>query len=490
MQRIRVSTNVVLEITDEIETISLSESPYLYVYEYGSDYLNNKQVIFEDGETEERTKSYWVSANNTILSATPNFYPDVKIGSGFHGDSRIDNLLSSISPTNPMQYRKVRMLFAQGFSYNVESGGTAITTLNINAVRPSNNARIDLLSYYDSYDNSSIEAIPQVLYDNQLFNSAITMRIMDLAFLFDSDSEDIIAVKELLFGDDEIETLFVEHAGVEYDNITTFSDSFDFTRFSDSNKSRSQFSPRFNNDEIVCNVSKLSNGTVTAQMVHERFSLEGFLKRTSEVSDVTYTMMFSEYDSSANLIGSKIVKVSTPTNLFDLANYRHTPLDDTDHINVTVEGYIEQYDNTKIYRSGSIVLTDPTILKTQVLSAILEEETLVRADVKEIKNVIYKPDTPSIIKIEKPVYVQINDTADEIILTPNKQAVKINVSADVSLVRTIKLSIGNNSYFNESDDKFTFRIGSEAYYTSEKTYYLLDEQDSVISYGDIKRVST
>lgn len=488
MQRIRLSANVVLEITDEIETLSLSNTPYLHIYEYGAEYNNNKQLVFTDGENEERTKSYWTSAKNTLLSATPSFYPDIKKGVEFHLDSRVDTLLSPISVTNSMQYRKVRMLFAQGFSYSTIDNGVALTTLNINAVRPSDNSRVELLSYYDSYDNSSIEAIPQVLYDNQLFNSAIELRIIDLAFLYDSTSEDVIAIRKRLFGDENIETLFVEHAGVQYTNITTFSDGGLFTRFADSDRSRTQFSPRFNNDEIVCNVSKMENGTVTAQMVHERFSLEGFLKRTSEVSDVTYTFKFDEYDSSNVLLGSRIVKVSSPTNLFDLANYRHTPQDNTDHINVTVDGYISQEDNTTIYRSGSIVITDPTILKTQVLSAILEEETLIRADIKEIKQVVYKPDTPKIINIEKPVYIQVSGVADEITLTPNKQAVKISVTADVSLVRTIKLSIGKNSYFNEPNDKFTFRIGSEAYYTKVKSYFLKDEQDNVISYGAIQRV--
>lgn len=490
MQTIRLSRNVVLEITDEITTVPLNGSPSLHIYEYGSRYNNTKQVLFSDGQTEERTKSYLSSAGNILLSTTPKFYPDVAISENFHENSRIDNLITSEPLINPLQYRKVRMLFAQGFSYDIGDNGVALTTLNINAVRPSNNSRVELLSYYDAYDNSSLMAIPQVLFDNQLFNTAIELRIIDLAFLFNSESTDVIAIKERLFGNDNIETLFVEHAGIPFNEIIDFNEGVDtFRRFSDPLRIRTQFSPRFNNDEIICNVSKRPNGTVTSEMVHERFNLEGFLSKTSEVVDVSHTYKFDQYDSSNSLLGSSIVKVSSPTNLFQKASYRITPLDDTDHIEVTVECFILQQDNTRIYRSGTVVLTDVTPLKTNVINAILEEETLIRSDIKEVRQVVYKPDTPKIINIEKPVYVQISTQENEITLTPFNQALKILVDADLSLVRKLKLRIGKNSYFSEGNDKLTFRVGSESYYTKENTYYLMDEQDNVVTYGDIKRVS-
>lgn len=489
MQTIRLSSNVILEITDEIVSIPLNESPKLHLYEYGADYFNTKLLLFEDGQTEERNKSYWFSSRNTLLSSTPTFYPDDIIGSNFHTNSLLDTLISEETLNNPLQYRKVRMLFAQGFSYSVGNNGVALTTLNINAVRPSDNSRVELLSFYDSYDNSSIVATPQVLFDNQLFNSAIELRILDLAFLFNSTSVDIIAIKERLFGDDNIETLFIEHAGVPFSEIISYQEgSNTYKRFSDSDRTRTQFSPRFNNDEIVCNVSKTENGTVEAIMMHERFSLQGYLNKTSKVTNILYTFKFDQYDINNELIGSKIVSLYSPTNIFDKSSYRLNPNDDTDHIKVTVEGLILQQDNSRTYRTGVVVITDPTPLKTTTINAILEEEILVRSDIKEIKNIVYKPDTPKIINIEKPVYVQISKTDDEITLMPFQQALKISVGADLSLVRTLKLRIGKNSYFSEDDDKLVFIIGSEAYFSTEKTYYLMDEQDNVITYGTIKRV--
>lgn len=490
MQTIRLSSNVILEITDEITTIPLNGSPSLHIYEYGIAYNNSKQVVLSDGETEERTKSFWTAAGNVLLSTTPNFYPDEVIAANFHDDSRVDNLITTPTLINPLQFRKVRMLFAQGFSYDVGDNGVALTTLNINAVRPSNNSRIELLSYYDAYDNSSIMAVPQVLFDNQIFNASVDLRILDLAFLFNSESEDVIAIKERLFGDDNIETLFVEHSGVPFNEIVDFSEGVNtFRRFSDPLRIRTQFSPRFNNDEIVCNVTKRPNGSVESEMIHERFNLEGFLTKTSEVINVVHTYKFDEYDVSNNFLGSRILSMESPTNLFQKASYRLTPLSNTDHIEVSVECYILQQDNTRIYRSGKVVITDPTPLKTNVITAILEEETLVRSDVKEVKQVIYKPDTPKIINIEKPVYIQITSVTNEITLTPFNQALKINVDADLSIVRKLKLRIGKNAYFNEPNDKFVFRVGSEAYYAKETSYYLMDEQDNVVTYGDIKRVA-
>lgn len=489
MQRIRISQNVVLEITDEVVSRALNASPYMHIYEYGNTYGNEKQVVLEDGQTEERTKSYWVGGGNVLLNTTPAFYPDNKISASFHNNHRVDTLLSPTVMSSTMTYRKVRMLFAQGFAYSTGTNAVAMTTLNISAIRPSNNARINLLSFYDVYDNSSIQAIPQVLYDNQLFNSAIDLHIIDLAFLFNSTATDIVAIKNRLFGSDNIETLFVEHAGVPFSEITSFTEfSNTYKKFNDTNRTRTQFSPRYNNDEIICKVTKQANGTVKAQMQHERFSLQGFLERTSKVKDITYTYKFDEYNASNTLLGSKIVKVSSPTALFNEAEFRLQPQATTDHVNVSVEGYIIQEDNTKILRSGSVVITDVAPLRTLALTATIEEEKLVRTETKQIKQVVYKPDTPKIIGIEKPVYVQVQATLNKISLVPYSQSVKVNTNIDLSLVRKVKLVIGESSYFSADGDKLTFRIGAEAYFQKDKAYFLLDEQDNVIAHGQLERV--
>ncbi len=490
MQRIRISQNVVLEITDDIVSRPLNATPYMHIYEYGNTYGNQKQVVLTDGQTEERAKSFWsANGNNTILSSTPNFYLDNKISANFHNNHRVDTLLSPTVMSSSMQYRKVRMLFAQGFAYSTNSGAVAMTTLNISAIRPSNNARIDLLSFYDVYDNSSIQAIPQVLYDNQLFNSAIELNIIDLAFLFNSTATDVVAVKNRLFGTDDIDTLFIEHAGVPFSEITSFTEFGNtYKKFSDSNRTRSQFTPRYNNQEIICDVTKLSNGTVTAQMKHERFSLQGFLERTSKVVDISYTYKFDEYNASNVLLGSKIIKISSPTSLFNNAEFRLQPQATTDHINVSVEGYILQEDNNKILRSGSVVITDVSVLKSIALTATIQEEKLIRSETKQIKQVVYKPDTPKIINIEKPVFVQVEPIVNKLTLMPYNQALKISTTIDLSLVRRVKLVIGESSYYNVDTDKLTFRVGSEAYYQKDKSYFLLDEQENVIAHGLITRV--
>lgn len=489
MQRIRISQNVVLEITDEIVSRAMNVAPFFYIYEYGQPYGNESQIVLDDGQTEERTKSFWVGGNNTILSTTPNFYPNDKIGANFHTNHKASTLLSPTVLSSTMQYRKVRMLFAQGFSYSTTSSGVALTTLNISAIRPSNNTRVNLLSFYDAYDNTSIQAIPQVLYDNQLFNSAIDLHIIDLAYLYNSTASDVIAVKNRLFGSDNIDTLFVEHAGIPFSEITTFNEFGNtYKKFNDTNRTRTQFSPRYNNNEIICSVTKQINGVVKAQMKHERFSLQGFLERTSVVKDITYTYKFDEYNASNTLIGSKIIKVSSPTSLFNESEFRIQPQTNTDHINVTVEGLILQEDNTKIIRSGSVVITDVAPLRTLALSATINEEKLVRSETKQIKQVVYKHDTPKIIHIEKPVYVQVQSTLNKLTLVPYSQSVKINSDIDLSLVRKVKLVIGESSYYNVDGDKLTFRVGAEAYFQKDKSYFLLDEQENVIANGLIDRV--
>lgn len=488
MQRIRLSQNVLLEITDETESLNLNGSTNIHLYEYDVSVYNGKQLVLEDGELEERTKSY-MTFNNTLLSPTPNFYLDDKFAANFHNNHEINTLLSPSVLTAPLLFRKVRLLFGQGFAYSTLNNGVAMVSLNINAVLPSNNSRIDLLSFVDSYDNSAILGIPEVLHDNQLFNSAIELRLLDLAYLYNSTSIDIVEFRERLFGTNSIETLFIEHSGVQFSELVSFNEfGKTFNRFNDRDRIRTQFSPRYQNSEIICNVSKKLNGTISAVLQHERFDLRGFLEKNSKVTDIHYTYKFDEYNVSDVLIGSKIIRISSPTSLFEDSEFRYQPQDATIYIQVNVEGHITQEDGSTISRNGSILLTDVTPLKTVSITADITEETLVRTDTKEVKQVIYQNDVPKIIHIEKPVFVNVQSVLDSILLVPYKQTFSINVGVDLSTVRQVKLVIGSSSYINDSISKTTFTVGNEAFYTTENTYYLVDEQEYMISHGTIERV--
>lgn len=488
MQRIRLSKDVLLEITDEIESINLNEIPSIHLYEYGVN--NNKQIVLSDGEKESRESSYW-AYNNVLLSPTPNFYLDDKVSPNFHSTHKINTLLGNPTLNPPIQFRKIRMLFTQGFSYSTVGDGVAMNTLNINAVRPSNNARIDLISFIDIFDNTKIVAIPEVMHDNQLYNSAIELRLIDLAYLYNSDNIDVIALKERLFGNDSIETLFIEHAGVKINEIVNHSEFGNvYKKFYDAKRSRTQFSPRFQNNEIVCNVSKLDDGTVTAQMEHERFSLQGYLENISKVKELYYTYKFDEYNSNNDLISSQTVRISNPISLFTKSQYKYSPQNDTTSIKVTVEGFIRQEDNTKILRENSIILLDMSKLRTTNISLTINEEKLVRTNINEVKQVVYKNETPKIINIDKPVFINVEKSLDTITLTPYKQTIKVNLNSDIDLstVRQVKLVIGKTSYLNSTNGKTTFTVGGESYFSKEKKFYLLDIHDNVISYGSIERI--
>ncbi|BAV39222.1 hypothetical protein BPT24_097 [Tenacibaculum phage pT24] len=487
MNRIRISKNVVLEITDAIESININESPKLLAYDFGADFYNRKMLLFEDGQNEDRENSY-ISEDNIFLSSTPNFYPDDKISANFHDNKDLNTILSLVS--NPtIQYKKVRMLFAQGFSYSTVGDGVAMTTLNISAIRPSNNQRVDLLSVLDTYDNSKILAIPEVLFDNQVFNSAIEFRMLDLQYLFTSENSDVIEIKEYLFGTDDIDTLFVEHAGVNISEIVNFSEfGKQFTKFYDADKSRSQFSARFSNDEIVLEASVKSNGTVSAQIIHERFDLESMLKIDSTPVSVEYTFLFSEYKENSDLIGNRVIKLSNPIDMFSITEYRLNPQDESSQINVEIECVITMNDNSTIRRSGQVVIANPDILKVQEINLDISEDRLTRNVTKDVRQVVYKNDTPKIVNIDRPVFVKVEGRLNTITLTPFIQTVRINTDIDLSLLSKVKLMIGNSSYENVTDSKTTFTVGSESFYTTDKTYYLLDENNIVVSYGNIERI--
>lgn len=484
MQRIRLSQNVVLEITDNIVSRAINAAPFLHLYEFGTSYLNNKLLVQSDGQTEQRSSSYWPIASNVILSSTPTFYLDDVISAGFHATSN----LTTIFPvaTSMLQYKKVRMLFAQGFNYSAEANKTALTTLNIYAIRPGNNARIDLLSFYDSYDDSKILAIPQVLFDNQLFNQAIELEVLDLAYLYNSSQPDIVAVRQRLFGNDEIETLFIDHAGVQLADIVSIIQSGNtYKRFSDANKNTSQWSSRFSNDEIICNAS-LIDDAIVAQVVHEKFDLESYLAKTSDIVGVTYTFKFDDYNSSDAFIGSEVIAISTPLDKFGKVKYRHTPLDAAAYVNVEVTAIIYDTDNNQIERSALVVIPDASILKSVVLDFEITEQKLVTTVNKTVQQIVYKQDTPKVVFIERPQYVHTSSSESEIILTPYAQTIELLLpDVNLSAVQNCKLNIGAVQFINEPNNKLTFKLSADVYYTKETKWYLLDDDDAVISYGKI-----
>lgn len=486
MQRIRLSTNVVLEITDSVVSRAIDANPFLYLYEFGIAHFNNKLLVQQDGQTEERSKSYWPVASNVILSSTPTFYPDDVITPGFHADAQVSALIPGAS--SMLQYRKVRMLFAQGFTYSTQANASALTTLNIYAKRPSNNARIDLLAFYDSYDDSQILAIPQVLYGNQLFNQAIELEVLDLAYLYNSTQEDVVDFRTLLFGNDEIETLFIDHAGIQYSDIINFTQSgHNYKRFVDSGKNTSQWASRYSNDEIIC-VAEQEGDAISVQMIHERFDLEPFLNKTALVESLTYTFKYDEYDSLDNFLGSYVVAMSKPLNPFEKISHRFRAQADAAYIKVEIIGLIIDAENSKIERVASLVLADASIFKINQLDFEITEEKLITTVSKEVKLIQYRPDTPKIVQIDRPIYVQSQANAGEILLLPYAQAVKLNLEGvNLSNVRSTKLLIGINQFLNQDGDKTLFRLTADTYFTKETKWYLLDESDNAITYGKIMK---
>ena len=498
MSRIlRLSANIALEITNETVSRDLASSPRLYIYDLPA--KGSKMLIAEDGQIEQRSHQFSKDYKNVVLSSTPTFFLDDEISAGFHATSRVDNVLAGTTLVSTLDYVKVRMLFAAGFAYDVDDVQAALVTLNIFAIRESDNKRIDLLSFYDAFDASNIQATNQVYFDGQLFSSSIDLSIVDLNSMFNASATDVVALRQNLFASNKITHLFVEHAAVKFSNITTFTKAgHTYKRFAIENTNTQSFNISAYEDDITCDVS-MQDGYIKCSTKHNKYDISAYLPRKYKiVKDVYYVVKVDSYAADATILTSTITKISSPSNLFSDVLYKPFVSDTTSYIHVSVTSVIIVDDDVRINNKASVVETDLTSIKRTTINTTIDEQKLYNTTTKSYTKTVITPDVPKIIKMHYPVYVTNVDLSSNLELVPHSFAVdfsKKSLSSSekksmLSSTSRLKLSIGSVTVYNDEQSLTIFRIPATAYQQKANTYYLFDDNDNVVWHGKISRVES
>lgn len=517
MQQIRLAPNVLLLITDNITSVDLN-STSLYLY----DYATRKQLIFEDGETEERTNQFahvpnnYASYDKVLLSTTPNFYPDTHFSANFHTNSELSNVLVN-TPSSQLNFVECKLMFTSGFGYDVDN--IALQTLNIKY--EGQGYITDLIALYDDYSASKVTASPSPkILDGVVFNSEISFRLLDVASLFSMSSLDAVELRGLLFGTQTPSNLLVEYGTLDVNGVQTFTESsLSFTKIITEVTNTATLKTTMEDSEITLDLS-FSNNELTMQLEHTRFNLEAYLTQQGITVDaIEYDLTLHQYDVSNNSLGFTTTRLSNTVNAFGAIVVRVPSInDDTDYINVELSARLKTSDGATINKLASLVIADVSNLHGVDFDISFEDYTLKQEVTQNITQITSNFDAPTIVEVDKLVYVQ-SFGVGEITLYPVSQVIEINGVYSTQLEKSVEfnrnftsnkqqstptdtvsnpttqaipsttiLQIGERQYSNMVGNPLRYKIDEYAHAEGATDYLLLDEDGLLIASGKVVNI--
>jgi len=517
-QQIKLSPNVLLLLTDEVDSIDLNTTD-IYINNHGS----RKQLLFEDGEIEERTNSFGLFENGfngferVLLTPTPNYFPETRYNiPTFHTDSLLSNQLVAPLSSN-LDFIKCKLMFSSGYGYNPNTN--ALQSLSIQY--RGNNGTVDLLNIFDDFTSSKIVAADrEIVLDGTIFNTMIEFRLLSVARLQSMTAPDSTELNTLLFGTDTPEVLHVEYTNMPSDGIIPFTESsLSFTKLVPQIINNNTLNVSFENNDIDIEVSQ-TDGVITFRMIHTRFNLESYLTAQSfNFGELVYELTLTQYDVGGNVVGTTSLFLKNLIAPFNTITHHPTNLNPlTDHISVDITGRLITLEGATIQKLSSLVITDVTPLQGVMFDVEFEEYSLVNNVTQNISTAQTVFDAPTIVEVEKPIYVQ-SFGVNSIDIYPVKQVIDIKgvynktLSGSVEFEREYSkknvtdatsasvtnplqnvlpsftiLQIKNKQYRNISGSIFRYEIDEYAHGENARTYIIVDPDNRMIVSGGVNNI--
>lgn len=487
----RISQYAIIDITDNdiSKDVDLDK---LYVYDNKQNQINNKQIIQDDTTTSitnQRKYTYSPIFSNVLLGTT-NFYPDT-VEVDYHSKKELSTLLND-NTLPSIEFKKCRLLMVNGFLSKVDILGVGCRVY----VKLSDGSEVTLSSLIDLKNDTNISITPSVLFENDIFSEAIEFEILDLDFMFNSNDVDVIKIKELIFGENTIDKLYVDFSVInEYTTDVFEQDSKSYTKMSFDAINTIVIDTTMQQNDLYANLTYGNNNSyLLSSLEHTKFDVESYLnnlKNSNETYTITHNAIFNVYDSANKLIETRDYS-KTSSNIFDPILHRPVVSNKANHmlidITITVKN---ESTGISINRNAKKVIPFEDIRRFMSEDFISLTNTspvnvnyLVNKKVNHINRVV---DTPKTVTIERKYFINVEGEADTITLMNGNFICQVNTSLDLSNLDHTYLKVGSFKVKNMSNGITTYKIPSHIYNTTENNYYIVDKDNYVITKGSINR---
>lgn len=483
---IRLTDAIAVEFQDTV-AIPIQESG-LYLYNWGT----NGQILNNDSfKYNNRNISYAPDNNGVILRTTPQpFVPE----SQHQANSIVD-----VAPGVTLTYQRCRIHYASGFKYGEHLFGLAINV----SVLCDNNRRVRLAALFDAKDSTKMTINQrQVVLDNVVFNQGWDFWILDINSLYSSNDEQIIALRNKIFGNDvkNISSYQIEFAYVDKAEATEFTTDYGiFTRLQPAQKYVQYWSGQVLDDEIVSKIA-IDKNVITVSMVHNRLDLKQYLQRlcnnNGDGFSIEHLLQYTVYDVNGKELGAEAISIKSPDNVFNEINicpyisrsvFENTP----DHVNIEVRStFTDNETGIQITRYAQKVTENLQLFKRTYISLDVDTVKLYENKNVEIQKVTVKRDIPTVIEVPHNYYMNFV-TGDEIVLTPFNNTIAFDFVEPIS--EALYLCIGSNKYVQMTRTadvpatRIIFNVPAAEYYRDNDTYYVVNGKDQCVSYGKVKK---
>jgi hypothetical protein len=460
----------------------------LYVYNFET--ANAYQLVSDDSHDTSRNFSYSPYLLDTFLKSTPHPYYQ-------NHDDREMSILLSDNTLPSIDYIKCKLHTVAGFKYDETTAGFLCKVyVVINGVR-----EVALAAIADVYNNSRLTATDRnVVLDNVVFAQSVQFSIPDIQFLLNSTDAEVIKVREQILGTGitNVSNYIIEYSEFSRADISTFSDSLGYTQTRVTPPKT--FTNYYNNSEysqeLVTNISlNTAQRYLTFFLTHSQYDLRQYLSQfmlENETLTIRHAITINYFNSSNVNIYTDALEIRNSADDYSQVNFKPIlpELVTVDHALVEVRSTItNDVSGMIITRYASKVITNATIFQDTVFNVSVTE-----MNVKNVKNVVKHElvaptDTPSVLQIVKPYYV-MSQTLDTIKLLSADTAVKFD-SLPVNTTGVFYLQFDKRKYKSKecTTTSAVFIVPALEYNKSTPTFYLLDGNGTIISYGTVIRIS-
>lgn len=483
---LRLSQHVILEISNELYFRNIDAEPMLHVYDFGQAY-KHKHVIDADESANNRHYAYSTKLNNTIISSPAGSYYEALLGLTY-ANSAIDHVLHS-ELTSKLQFRKCRLLFTSGFGYSPE----LTAGITVRAYMQTDAGTVDLVSMIDTYDDSRIIPSSVLYYENMLFNAGITFEMLDVDSLYAASTDDLIEFRTLLFGQERPNIVYFEHSAYSISDLHSFKfHDLTFQNISIGIVNTQHLKMVTLDDDFYVSVVQ-NNRALEIGLKHSKYDPLTYFKNTLSLSeesslDLVYDITSTQYDVDGAMINTSTVRSSNRNGQFD--ELRFVPdiyLSSCDHVTLQIDAIVTTTSGFRMIRTAMYNITNTEIYKTNAIELNVTSNVIKNTRLVNVNQIIEKQITPSVVRMIKPAYILAQQNSEQITVLSERHRIKIAFDADISQLKLTKLKIGTNLYNNISGDLLAFEIDAKAYFDESETYYVLDTDNTVITYGKIVR---
>lgn len=490
---IRLSNLTALDIssTEFVEDLSVDK---LYLYDNPAETTSKNFLFVHDDayKLRQMTRNNAVASFfDNVLLGTSNFYPEQGLGLvNYHQNRDIRNVIQ-FNSTPLMQYKRAYLYFAQG-SLNASNIIGHYIRIYCSL---SNGKSVDLVNMIEFLNDSNIKAKTSKIFESQIFNEALELTFPDVEFLVNSTNVEIQKIKQHIFGNDIPKTYFIEYSVITQDNIDNFTENgLQFTEVNLGVMNYQNFKITEEVSELTAQVQLSDNGyALISYLQHSIYDIETYINNNWQINDenfdISHIVTVTEYNGLDEQISSESTIISNPTNEYNPVKIRPMLSVSTNHAMVEIMIKISNgATGLTISKSSTLLLTDLDVDKfkpQETFSLNLEEITIKNIVEKKINQIVPETSTPSILYIQKNIYVEVQPAENIEVVNADKY-VKIQTTLDIKSPK-LYLRIGDITIESEKDQQLVFRIPQSIYYKSEANYLLLNDDFVLIQQGAIIR---